>query len=53
MKKVISVGDFIDHINDLAYDNPDLLNMDLAGLLVYINGYDADPIEILTDEVTA
>jgi len=48
--KQITIGEFLDHVNDLVYDNPDLLEMPLDGLYVYLNGYEADPIEISTNE---
>jgi hypothetical protein len=51
--KQITIGEFLNHVNDMAYDNPDLLEMSLDGLYVYINGYDADPIEISTNELEA
>jgi hypothetical protein len=49
----ITVGEFMVHIRDLAFDNPDLLNLPLNGLYVYTNGYDEPPVEILTDEEAA
>ena len=51
--KQITIGEFLDHVNDLAYDNPDLLDMSLDGLYVYLKGYDAEPIEISTNELEA
>lgn len=49
MTKMITVGDFLNHIQDLSYDNPDLLDMELSGLIVYIDNMDS-PISITTDE---
>jgi hypothetical protein len=49
MTKLITVGDFLNHIQDLSYDNPELLNMELSGLIVYIDDMDS-PISITTDE---
>jgi hypothetical protein len=51
--KSITIGEFMDHVNDLAYDNPDLLDMPLSGLFVYVNGIDSDPVEISTNELEA
>jgi hypothetical protein len=51
MTKMITVREFLNHVNDLAYDNPDLLNMELSGLIVYIKDMDS-PISITTDEDT-
>ena len=51
--KQITVSEFLDHINDLIYDNPELLSQPLDGLLVYLNGYESDPVAISTDELEA
>jgi hypothetical protein len=49
--KEITIGEFLNHVNDLIYDNPDLLDMSLNGLYVYMNGWDGDRIEISTNEL--
>ena len=32
--KHITIGEFLDYVNDLAFDNPDLLDLTLSGFVI-------------------